>query len=63
MTHTCSLCHGSGVDAAGRACPYNDVHGAAARFPKPPAGNTPTNDARSAARLPAPDLNTQGETP
>jgi hypothetical protein len=32
MTHACSLCNGSGFDAAGLACPYSDVHRAAARF-------------------------------
>jgi hypothetical protein len=36
MTHACSICYGSGFDTAGRACPYTDVHSAAARFPKEP---------------------------
>ena len=64
MTHPCSLCHGSGFYAAGLACPYNDVHGAAMRLTKNPQSNhPPTNDERSAASLPAPDLNHQGTNP
>lgn len=46
---TCTICHGTGTDQHGRACPYTDVHRAAARFPKKPM-NEQTQTELAAAR-------------